>query len=95
MRTIKLMTDYECFPLWEISDDVSENLDPCKLPISEELKCALQNWANQYDETLNHQDPLASCFASESAEKLFQEEGEKLFQWLEKELGSTFKILKH
>jgi hypothetical protein len=95
MRTIKLMADYDCFPLWEILDDGLENIDPLDLPISEDLHDALQNWTDKYNATLKDDDPISSSFASNEEEEAFKEEGEELFQWLKKELGENFKILKY
>jgi len=43
VRIIKLMADYQCFPLWEASPGKVGNVDPNTLPISEGLKL---NWKN-------------------------------------------------
>jgi hypothetical protein len=96
MRTIKLIAEYSCFPLWEIFDDAAkENLDPRELPISEELKFALFDWADKFDSTLDQNYPPDSCFASKAEEEAFEEEGEMLFQQLQRELGEDFEVLKY
>jgi hypothetical protein len=78
MRTIKLMADYGCFPLWEPSSE-EYNVDPNGLPISEELKSALMSWADKYDVILNQEDPASSTFASNVEKKAFEKEGEMLY----------------
>ncbi len=35
MKRIKLMADYDCYPLWLDSDDEVGNIDPDVLPISD------------------------------------------------------------
>jgi hypothetical protein len=47
MTTIKVMADYECWPLWN-----GDNLDPDSLPLSTYLREQLAAWAERYDETL-------------------------------------------
>jgi hypothetical protein len=92
MRTIKLMADYHCFPLWE-DDDEPQNLDHNLLPISDSLKISLDNWADKYDQTLNTQDPLSSGFSSKIDEENFKAECQILFERLSQELGSEFKVI--
>lgn len=41
MKTIKLMADYDCFPLWKSSPGEVGNIDPEDLPISYDLKAYL------------------------------------------------------
>lgn len=60
MRVIKLMADYQCFPLWEASPGAVGNIDPKDLPISLSLQRELMVWAEKFDATLNMQDP-ARC----------------------------------
>lgn len=64
MRTLRLMADYECFPLWEAGDAVG-NVDPWSLDIPGELAAALSTWGDEYTATLNQEDPTASGFADE------------------------------
>ena len=92
MRKLKLMTDYRCFPLWENTNDIFDNVNPDKLPISQELKQDLKNWAAKYDDTLNLDDPMNSGFKSEEEEKQFEQEGKNLQKRLQKELGEIFTI---
>jgi hypothetical protein len=68
-KVIKLMTDYDCFPIWEIFDDSVENISPDSLDISEQLRKDLDIWSNVYDQTINIDDPKHSGFSSPDLEK--------------------------
>lgn len=95
MRTIKLMADYQCFPLWEASPGIVGNIDPQDLPISSWLKQALMTWAGKFDATLNMDDPASSGFESEDAVNEFREEGDALVQRLQEELGKNYTVVKN
>lgn len=95
MRVIKLMPDYQCFPLWEASPGVVGNVDPNILPISDPLKKELMHWAQQYDETLNIDDPLSSGFSDPGAQTAFNHTGLELAEKLRSELGDEFEVVVH
>jgi hypothetical protein len=90
MRTIKLMADYHCFPLWEVSNSVFGNIDPNELPISKELKQNLTDWALSFDKTLNQYYPPDSGFEKESDEIYFKNQAVFLQNELIKKLGNSF-----
>lgn len=92
MRILKLMADYNCFPLWESSDDALANVDPMTLPISENLIFRLNDWAARFDGTLNVGDPVSSGFQSEALEQAFLDEGRNLCQALQVELGDEYLV---
>jgi hypothetical protein len=94
MRVIKLMADYQCFPLWEASPGVVGNINPQDLPISSSLKQRLMNWSTKFDATLHMDDPVSSGFASEKATSEFRQEGEILAQCLQEELGTSYLVTK-
>ncbi|GAB2612179.1 hypothetical protein Aab01nite_67810 [Paractinoplanes abujensis] len=81
------MADYESYPLWRRDADQVSNLDPGLLPISPELAAALMSWADEYDRTLDRDDPVASGFAEPAAEVAFAARGETLARRLVSELG--------
>jgi hypothetical protein len=83
-RRIKLMADYGCSPLWDMINIY--NIDPSHLQLSDTTQKDLDNWATQYDETLNHDDPPASNFKPPLSLKLFNLEGHRLWTQLKKEL---------
>ena len=92
MRVIKLMADYQCWPLWEESPGCVGNINPDELPISQGLKQQLAEWARAYDATLNMDDPLSSGFESPSDEHEFKSNGYKLAEQLRQELGHDFSV---
>ena len=87
MITIKVMADYECWPLWN-----GENLDPDSLPLSAYLREQLTAWAERYDETLLDEYPPDSGFSSESEAERFVDDGRELATLLALELGSEFTV---
>lgn len=90
MRKLKLMADYECYPLWEILDDGQENVDPKLLMLSKDLHESLDQWASEYDASLNTNDPLNSGFFSEEIENRFESEGMRLFEGLKEQLSADW-----
>lgn len=92
MKTIKLMADYECHPLWHVSADEFGDIDPETLPLSAELKSRLAAWARLYDATLDMDAPQDSGFKSEALEDAFKAEGLRLAEQLRAELGADFVV---
>lgn len=92
MKFIKLMPDYGCHPLWDMSPDEYGDIDPLDLPISDALKLRLKVWAAKYDETLDVNYPPNSGFGSEALELEFREEGQLLFKFLQSELGVAYVV---
>jgi len=62
VHPLRLMADYECYPLWG-SQDGSHNVNPFDLPIPGDLVNALLQWSDEYEATLNRSDPQKSGFA--------------------------------
>ncbi|MDR6236878.1 hypothetical protein [Pseudomonas oryzihabitans] len=90
MKYIKLMADYQCYPIWNMSPGEYGDMAPCELPISKELQERLLKWAAIYDETLDVDYPPNSGFKSEELEREFKFEGERLVASLRDELGPGF-----
>jgi hypothetical protein len=91
-QTIKVMVEYESFPLWRVNSDGPPNIDPASLPISRELAQALLSWADSYDRTLDRDDPLASGFSDPVVEDDFYAQGERLARQLAAELGAQYTV---
>lgn len=93
MKQIKFMPDYYCSPLWH--DDRIEvgDIDLDSLPISTDLKLYINKWANEYDKTLNLEDPRNSGFKDLEELEKFKAEGLALSERLQKELGENFIII--
>jgi hypothetical protein len=91
-KLLKLMTDYECFPLWKVGGEIG-NVDPDDLPLANELKAALRAWASAYDNTLNQEYPPDSGFASPAEEEAFEAEGRRLWNELQAQLSPEYKVV--
>ncbi|MBX9334853.1 hypothetical protein K5M56_26840 [Serratia marcescens] len=89
------MADYHCYPLWGTTPDDFGDISPDELPISLGLKNSLEAWAKRYDAILNTDDPALSGFKSVEEEKLFIDDGYKLAELLQEELGSAYKVIYH
>ena len=88
---IKLMTDYNYYPLWDM-DDVGD-IDPTELPLSEATIERLLNWQKIYDGIIDWDDPASAGFASAQEEIAFEREGISLWKQLQKELGDEYEIV--
>ena len=95
MRTVKLMCDYDCHPLWEASAGEVGNIDPESLPITGDLRRALADWSSRYDDTLDRDDPRSSGFSSDKEEATFKSDGLALAVRLRKELGPNYAVVVH
>lgn len=95
MKSIKLMADYQCHPLWNRSPSEYGDMNPDELPISQGLKARLHAWARTFDATLNMDYPPDSGFESDEAEAKFKREGYWLAEQLRNELGPEFMITVH
>lgn len=93
MRVLKLMADYQCFPLWEASPGVVGNINPSDLPITELLQSRLMAWAEEFDKTLDMDDPAKSGFRTPQAQENFIKSGVELGQQLQDELGPEYSVL--
>lgn len=89
---IKLMADYECFPLWRIDVNTVENLNPDDLPISQELKDLIYKWRQEFDATLDRSDPVNSGFKSDIAMQNFERDGQRIWNQLSQELSDSYTI---
>jgi len=90
-HTIKLMADYQCFPIWHSGGEVG-NIDPKELAVTGELRAALYAWAERFDRTLNPDNPAQSGFANSADEDSFDREGRRLWGLLQEQL-SEYRVL--
>ncbi|MEM7537877.1 MAG: hypothetical protein AAF639_37250 [Chloroflexota bacterium] len=51
-QTIKLIADYDCWPLWWSGDDKIGNINPNTLPLSGEAIERLTAWSETFDAQL-------------------------------------------
>lgn len=92
-KTLKLMAEYGGTILWRVDGDHGGPIDLDSLPIPVDLRQALFGWAAKYDETLDHDYPPDSGFASADDKKAFQLEGERLLVSLKSALGSDWEVI--
>jgi hypothetical protein len=67
---IKVMHDWGCWALWDVSPTGAGNVDPAGLPIPKELAEAFDRWSAEWDSKLNRDDPAATDVAEEEVESL-------------------------
>lgn len=92
IEKIKLMADYGCDPLWWADADKVGNIDPARLPLSQETINHLRKSATDYNATLNWQDPGNSPDLSPEEEAAFEKEGISLWKQLQKELAPNYEV---
>lgn len=85
VRNLRLMADYECWPLWE-SGAAAYNVDPASIPLSDHLRKQLCRWAERYDDTLDRDIPQNSGFPSEAEAQEWINNGRRLAELLRHEL---------
>ncbi|MFB4298477.1 hypothetical protein [Actinomadura sp. NTSP31] len=91
--TIRVLADYQCYPLWVVySDGELDNIAPEVLHISSGLSESLNHWADEYDGTLNEDDPASSGFGTPGDERRFNDQGRGLAEQLAQEVGAEYKI---
>ena len=91
VRQIKLMTEYNYFPLWDL--ETGENLYEEDLPLSIDLTIKLNNLADSYNKIIDWENPSNSSFKSEEEELQFYTRLFLLGCELQEELGDNYKVL--
>ena len=92
-NTLKVAADYECYPLWIRSNEGLRNIHPYELKLSSGLVEQLMIWANDYDATMNWDDPISSGFRTQSAHDLFVRRGKLLSEEVAKQLDADWKVI--
>lgn len=92
MFEIKIMAEYQCFPLWDVGMTGPDNINPETLPISAALAKDFQRWADRYDLTLDQTYPPDSRFESAEAHSRFVTDGRLLARRLKDEMGNAVKV---
>ena len=90
MRRIRFAADYFAWPLWDV--DEGSNLQPDALPLSAALCNRLRAWADEFDATLDLEDPTGSDFPSEESRQEFLRLGEELARAVAAELGDGYAV---
>ena len=86
-KIIKLMPDYDCYSVW-ISENggLFENVNPVELDLSNELQKKIDDWENQFELTLNKDNPLESDFSTTDDELNFEREGVSIWKEMIRQL---------
>jgi hypothetical protein len=85
-QQIKLMWDYDCWPLWHHGDQIG-NVDPLSLPISAGLRARLAAWVSFGESRLDITNPGEHLW-SETDLGRFEAEGLAIWSLLQQELPS-------
>ena len=91
---ILVLPDYGSYPTWRPGAG-EYNFDPENLPISKDLAEQLTIWGDEYDATLNQDDPASSGFPDEAARNSFAERGAELARRLAAELAGRYQVEYH
>ena len=92
LKQLKLMADYGGTILWGVGAADVGPIDPCDLPLTDELRSAIQRWADTYDRTLNQDFPPDSGFTNPSEQEAFEEEGMRLWRELQGQLSPGWSV---
>jgi len=84
------MPEYECDSLW--IEGVG-NMPPSSFLIGDELTTQLWEWASEYDQTLNHENPPESGFETKEIEQAFINKGRELALKLKAKLGNEYNVV--
>jgi hypothetical protein len=92
-KQITLKPDHGCSPLWVYdAHGFVDNPDPDELPVTPDLKAALERWSAAYEGTSDVEDPLNSGFTTPAEEEAFEAEGRRLCTELQAQLGPEFTV---
>jgi len=90
-RSIKLMWDYNCSPLWHHREEDVGDIDPNTLPLSTATKDRLEAWAAFPDAKLDRNYPPDTVWTDEES-AAHEAEGRALWRLLRTELGPNFRV---
>lgn len=94
-RHIKLMWDYECWPLWQHHGQDFTNVDLASLPLSAPTLTRLQAWAAIPDAKLAEVEYPPDMKWSAEEKAAFEAEGRDLWRTLQRELGRDYHVVYH
>jgi hypothetical protein len=90
---LKLMPDYQCFPVWIATENCYGDVDPSELPLSNQLRSDLLRWSDWYDSSIDLADGRFVGFGEGDAEARFWEEGKRLARRLRQELPVNYEVI--
>ena len=93
IKTLKVMADYQCSPLWIRDVDGLRNTHPNELLLSTDLVNKLMAWATEYDMTLKWDDPASSGFRTQSIHESFVQRGRWLAEEIANQINGDLKVI--
>ena len=90
---IKLLADYQCWPLWHHEGKVVGDIDPRETGVSDALVGDLERWVEVFESHMDLKDPASTRWTKEEAQ--FDSEGRKLCCRLAEELSDRYTIFYH
>jgi len=92
VQQIKLMADYQSYPLWWAGPHAPGNIDPRILPLKPETVLLLKKWAGIFDSWMDLRDPASSAEPTHEQVTAFEEEGVRLWKQLRAELSPGYEV---
>jgi hypothetical protein len=89
---IKLMPDYQCYPLWLTGNDGPANIDPVTLPLIPETILRLERWADIFDSWMDLDNPTSTSEPRNDEVSAFEDEGIELWKQLRRELEPAYEV---
>jgi hypothetical protein len=72
------MAEYECHSFWVADGGTRDNVEPASLGLPQDLASEIDSWEETYEATYVPEDPAASGFPNQDAERAFNVQGRKL-----------------
>lgn len=92
MTTLRLAKEYLAGPVFCPDSEKMGHIDVEDLPVSEQLKRAIQAWDSQYQSTFDDEYPPDSGFISPELEAAHERQGAELAERLQEELGDGYSV---
>ncbi|PRA85915.1 hypothetical protein CQ054_10630 [Ochrobactrum sp. MYb29] len=89
---LRLWAAYMEEPVTVKKTDIFSHCDVQSLPISDELKEAIQAWDDEYQSTFDSGYPPDSAFKSQASEATHTKQGAELAERLQAELGEAYSV---
>lgn len=87
-----MMSEYHCYPLWEVMSDGLKNFEAYNLEIPKDLARRIEEWGDAFESTYQSDDPASSGFRTEEGKEEFIRQGLTLLQELRVSLNEEFEL---
>lgn len=95
MKKLRMMLEYQAYPLWIVHEDGLENIEAHSVDILSALADSIEAWGDHFEATYLADDPGSSDFSSTEEEKAFLDEGIRLFEALKSECSGKYAVEYH